>query len=158
MPFTPAGPGAEALFTSTMSTIACPVGEEAKSRALAGLTTYRYEYAGNFTNISPLPWFGAYHSSELPLLFGTHSQYGSPSTQFEWDVSYAMQALWLSFVEDPVRGPVRPALDGVTGHPDRSETFFEWPAFEAGSGDLLLFAEDGKVTQVVDSGRIDGYC
>lgn len=152
VPFTPSGPGADALFNSTMSTIACPVAEEAKNRVLAGLTTYRYEYAGNFSNISPLPWFGAYHSSELPLLFGTHSQYGSPSTEFEWDVSYAMQALWLSFVEDPARGPVRLA------NPHKSEAFFEWPAFETGSEDLLLFAEDGKIMQVVGSGRIDGYC
>ncbi|BCS20354.1 uncharacterized protein APUU_20786A [Aspergillus puulaauensis] len=157
VPFTPTGPGDEALFNSTMSTIACPVAEEAKNRDLAGLTTYRYEYAGNFSNISPLPWFGAYHSSELPLLFGTHSQYGGPSTRFEWDVSYAMQALWLSFVEDPARGPVRLALDGVKANPDKS-VVFEWPAFEAGSEDLLLFADDGKIIQVVDSGRIDDYC
>lgn len=68
-----------------------------------------------------------------------------------------MQALWLSFVEDPARGPVRLALDGVRSNPDKS-VVFEWPAFEAGSEELLLFAEGGNIMQVVGSGRIDDYC
>lgn len=124
---------------------------------MAGLATYRYQYAGNFSNVSPLPWFGAYHSAELPLVFGTHYQYGGPSTQFEWDVSYAMEALWLSFVENPTRGPVRLALDGVAGNPN-NESYFAWPAFEQGSDDMLLIAEDGVLMQLVSSARIDDYC
>lgn len=33
-----------------------------RKRAEYGLTTYRYEYAGNFSNIAPRPWIGASHS------------------------------------------------------------------------------------------------
>lgn len=36
-----------------------------RNRLLAGLTTYRYEYAGNFSNVSPLSWMGAYHSCQF---------------------------------------------------------------------------------------------
>lgn len=62
---------------------------------MAGLPTYRYQYAGNFSNISPVSWFGAYHSSELPLLFGTHDQvFDGPSTAFEYNVSHAMQGMF----------------------------------------------------------------
>ncbi|GAQ39481.1 hypothetical protein AtubIFM55763_000063 [Aspergillus tubingensis] len=155
--FTPAGPSKSTLFEITESIIACPVAEEVKNRNLANLTTYRYQYAGNFTNISPLPWFGAYHSAELPILFGTHYEYGGPSTQYEWDVSYAMQALWLSFVEDPSRGPVRFAVGNAPANPNNG-SYFAWPAFVQGSDDLLVFAEGGKVMQLVGAGRIDDYC
>lgn len=141
----------------TESIIACPVSAEVKNRNSANLTTYRYQYAGNFSNISPLPWFGAYHSSELPLLFGSHYEYGGPSPQFEWDVSYAMQALWLSFVENPTRGPVRLALGGVSANPNNS-SYFAWPAFEQGSSNMLLFAENQTVMQLVSSARIDDSC
>lgn len=32
------------------------------NRLLAGVPTYRYLYSGNFSNVSPLPWMGAFHS------------------------------------------------------------------------------------------------
>ncbi|KAL3471482.1 Alpha/Beta hydrolase protein [Aspergillus californicus] len=153
--FTPNGPGQDALSTATQI-ISCPVAEEANNRILGGLPTYRYEYAGNFTNISPLPWFGAYHSSELPLLFGTHSEYGSASTKFEWDVSHAMQALWLSFAEDPTRGPVRLALGEGAKSPTNSG-YFAWPPFDEAS-DMLLIAESNKLFQLVSSDGIDTSC
>ncbi|RAK98860.1 carboxylesterase [Aspergillus ibericus CBS 121593] len=155
--FTPNGPGEATLFNLTESIIACPVAEEVKNRNLGGLTTYRYQYAGNFSNISPLSWFGAYHSSELPLLFGTHYEYGGPSTQYEWDVSYAMEALWLSFAEDPSRGPVRLAIGDAAPNPNNS-SYFSWPAFEQGSSNMLLFAEGDTLMQLVGSERIDDYC
>ncbi|RAO67053.1 uncharacterized protein BHQ10_003065 [Talaromyces amestolkiae] len=155
--FTPNGPGATTLFSLTESIIACPVAAEVKNRNLANLTTYRYQYAGNFSNISPLPWFGAYHSSELPMVFGTHYEYRDASTQFQWDVSYAMQALWLSFAEDPSRGPARLALDGVAANPNNS-SYFAWPTFQQGSSNMLLFAENQTVMQLTTSARIDDYC
>ncbi|RAL12687.1 carboxylesterase [Aspergillus homomorphus CBS 101889] len=155
--FTPNGPGAATLFKLTESIIACPVAHEVKNRNLAGLPTYRYQYAGNFTNISPLPWFGAYHSSELPILFGTHNQYGGPSTQFEWEVSYAMEALWLSFAEDPSRGPVRLTVESAALNPNNS-SYFAWPEFQQGSSNLVVFAENDVLMQLVTSDRIDDHC
>lgn len=51
-----------------------------------------------------------------------------------------MEALWLSFAEDPSRGPVRLAIgDGVAENPTNS-SFFAWPQFQQGSSDMLLFA------------------
>jgi hypothetical protein len=80
---------------------------------MIGLPTYRYQYAGNFSNISPVDWMGAYHSckiliysyynseyadknpAELPLIFGTHYEYREASTPFEYEVSHAMEGLCL---------------------------------------------------------------
>jgi carboxylesterase type B len=154
--FTSNGPGAAALASAT-KIISCPVGKETKNRNLGDLPTYRYQYAGNFSNISPLPWFGAYHSSELPLLFGTHDEYRSRSTKFEWEVSYAMEALWLSFAEDPTRGPARVAVGDALANPNQ-KNYFSWPEFKQGGEDMLLFAKDNDLMQLVSSDSIDDGC
>jgi acetylcholinesterase len=80
----------------------CRQSEDLKMRANAGLTSYFYQYRGNFTNIHPT--LGAFHSSELPLVFGTHGIINSPSTPFEKETSEKMQDLWLAFLKDPEKG------------------------------------------------------
>lgn len=35
-----------------------------RMRLQNNIPTYRYIYHGNYTNISPVPWLGAYHGSE----------------------------------------------------------------------------------------------
>jgi hypothetical protein len=62
-----------------------------RARTAAGLTTYRYLFAGNFSNITPRYWLGAMHSSELPLVFGTHFEFNGNSTELEYETSYAME-------------------------------------------------------------------
>ncbi|KAF2706438.1 acetylcholinesterase [Pleomassaria siparia CBS 279.74] len=82
----------------------CPSFKTVKLRAAANISTYRYLYAGNFSNISPRPWMGAYHQSELPLLFGTHGNYRGSSTKYENAVSVAMQDAWRAFADNPQDG------------------------------------------------------
>ena len=110
--------------------------------------TYRYWYAGNFSNIAPLPWLGAFHSSktnfflpfdsanktpgELPMIFGTHPNYRGNSTPFEYAVSETMQDLWLHFAED-------------------SAAFSQyWPAWDPESQPIVVFGADAKPSQVLD--------
>lgn len=66
--------------------------------------TFQYQYRGDFSNISPLPELGAYHSSELPLLFGTYGNVNGPSTAFEAETSVVMQDFYLAFASDPYDG------------------------------------------------------
>lgn len=68
-----------------------------------------------------------------------------------------MEALWLSFAEDPSRGPVRLAVGNAAANPNNG-SYFAWPAFEQGSDNLLVFAEGEKMMQLVGAGRIDDYC
>ncbi|KAH8694081.1 para-nitrobenzyl esterase [Talaromyces proteolyticus] len=82
----------------------CPIIKTINYRRQAGALTYRWYYEGNFTNISPQPWMGAYHFSELPLLAGTHSLYRSNSTAYEYAVSHEMQSLWRAFAANPKNG------------------------------------------------------
>ncbi|KAI0020882.1 Alpha/Beta hydrolase protein [Xylariomycetidae sp. FL0641] len=126
------------------SVIVCPTVEEINRRVDNGLATYRYLYSGNFSNVTPLPWIGATHSSELPLIFGTHAQYRHNSTPFEWDVSHAMEGLWLAFAENVNKAP--------------SYGAFTWPRYEARNGKLASFALNGTAVQLGSPAEMDALC
>lgn len=135
-------PDQSAAEQVTLSTFLCPAVDSAQLRKQAGLKTYRYYYEGNFTDISPRYWMGAYHSSELPLVFGTRGQFRGPATAFEEEVSKAMQDLWVAFAQNP-------------------ETATGW--VEAGdTGEVTVFAKgspaDGTAVTTVAAGDIDGGC
>ncbi|KAF4336107.1 triacylglycerol lipase V precursor [Fusarium beomiforme] len=121
----------------------CTTLKEIRLRSQAGAKTYQYLYAGNFTNISPLPWLGAYHTAELPLIFGTHDIEG-PSTKFERRVSERMQNLYFRFASDPAHGLANAG----------------WPAARAQSGrsKLVEWAGNGKVEQIVNAKRLIDEC
>lgn len=88
-------------------------------------------YAGNFSNISPRFWLGAYHGSEQPLLFGTHGNYRGASTAYEIAVSEAMQDAYRAFINDP-----RSGLENQ-----------DWPAFTEASDVVRWFASNGTVAR-----------
>ncbi|KAH6889353.1 Alpha/Beta hydrolase protein [Thelonectria olida] len=135
----------ETQWNIGLNAIVCPVVKEIHNRLKYGYETYRYHYSGNFSNISPLPWIGATHSAELPLLFGTHYEYRGNSTEFEWEVSYGMEALWLSYASNPRKDP----SDGQGTR---------WPRYREGKDTLAVFAEDDKWVQFVSESVDDGYC
>lgn len=121
----------------------CPATKTTYERLAANRTTHRFFYAGNFTNISPKPWMGAYHGSELPLLFGTHNLNGN-STAFEDAVSQTMQDAYVAFASDPENG--------------LTEANVEWPAYEGMGGQVRAYAEDGVVTQMRPLTDIEDKC
>ncbi|KAM5350441.1 hypothetical protein ACJ41O_006946 [Fusarium nematophilum] len=104
----------------------CTTLREIRLRSEAGATTYQYLYAGNFTNISPLPWLGAYHSAELPLVFGSYGSEG-PSTGFERRVSERMQDLYLGFAADPEEGLKKAEWPRAVAQLDKSK-IVKWAA------------------------------
>lgn len=119
----------------------CPETKSTYERLTANRTTYRFIYSGNFTNVSPKPWIGAYHGSELPMIFGTHPLNGE-STPFEIEVSEAMQDAYVAFARDPETG-----LEEV-----------EWPAYESAFGQVREFAADGVVASMVALTEIEDGC
>ncbi|KAF4464148.1 triacylglycerol lipase v precursor [Fusarium albosuccineum] len=121
----------------------CATLREVRLRSEAGATTYQYLYAGNFTNISPLPWLGAYHTAELPLVFGTYGSEG-PSTNFERRVSERMQDLYLKFALDPAEGLKKAGLPQATAQLDKSK--------------LVEWAADHKVEQVISAKGLVKEC
>ncbi|KAE9368170.1 alpha/beta-hydrolase [Stipitochalara longipes BDJ] len=88
----------------TNSTFLCTAAASSKLRQGLSRTTYRYRYDGNFSNISPGIFTGAYHGSELPLIFGTAGEYHGGSTDYEGLVGRTLQDFWLAFAKDPKDG------------------------------------------------------
>lgn len=68
-----AGPRQVAANMTTTSRFICPAHNTSELRVKSGSVTYRYQYAGTFTNISPRGWMGAYHESDLPMVMGTYN-------------------------------------------------------------------------------------
>ncbi|KAL4948838.1 alpha/beta-hydrolase [Aspergillus filifer] len=79
----------------------CTNYKESVLRYNAGLDTYRYFYGGNFTNISPVSWLGAFHWSDLLMIFGTYRKDAGPVSQLEIATSEKMQDAILAFLKDP---------------------------------------------------------
>lgn len=93
----------------------CPLVQEAYTRQLGQNFTvplYHYRYFGEWPNINPFPWLGAFHSAELPLVFGTYALKEPADSKFPYEAPTAeeaatskyMQAAWVAFAKDPANG------------------------------------------------------
>ncbi|KAI1749784.1 Alpha/Beta hydrolase protein [Xylaria castorea] len=116
----------------------CTTLEDIKLRAGIGATTYQFLYGGNFSDISPVPWLGAYHTSDLPMVFGTYGLEG-PFSAFEEQVSAKMQDLYLEFIKDPAEGLKRAGWPPATG--------------SLQDPNIMAFAIDGRLEQLVSANQ-----
>ncbi|KAJ7633583.1 Alpha/Beta hydrolase protein [Mycena polygramma] len=141
---TPHVPGVpfNATFVDDLAntTFLCTAAATARSRQAHGRTTFRYRYDGNFSNISPPEFPGAYHAAELPLLFGTAGKFHGASTAYEDLVGEKLQDLWLAFARDPEHG-----LESVG-----------WYSFAAGGA--VLLGEVDTALKVISVEELDGVC
>jgi len=103
---------------------------------------YRFLYSGNFSNISPLPFLGAYHESELPLLFGTDGNFRGPSTPLEKETSKVMQDRWLAFARNGVKG-----MEEVG-----------WPRYDASQDGMVEEFGAGQPVQEISVVKMDAEC
>jgi acetylcholinesterase len=139
--YNPSGPNLTAARIVTLDVFQCPADVTARNRYAAGAETFRYFYAGNFSNIAPRPWEGAYHSSELPLIFGTSGIARGASTAFEISLSEKMQDLYLAFASDPVNGL-------------KSQG---WPTYKPG-GNAIELGKDGVIVQQISISSLGAPC
>ncbi|MCJ1360149.1 MAG: hypothetical protein MMC33_010152 [Icmadophila ericetorum] len=92
----------------TDSTFTCPTSAFANTAAISGYDVWRYYFNASFPNTQLFPDGGAYHSSEVPIVFGTYPAAGE--TNQEVGLSKFMQSTWAKFAKDPSGGPGWPAL------------------------------------------------
>jgi carboxylesterase type B len=81
----------------------CPSAQIASLATDHGYEVWRYFYNASFANEAPFPAAGAYHSSEIPQVFGTYPRDGSSNDQAK--LSEYMQTAWAQFAKDPTHGP-----------------------------------------------------
>ncbi|RYP22994.1 hypothetical protein DL767_008919 [Monosporascus sp. MG133] len=142
-PYNPGGVNETLAWDQTLESFFCPAWKSATLRISHGVPVYRYLYSGNYTNISPKPWLGTWHSTELPLIFGTHPDYRGTSTQLEYETSFAMQDAWLSFAANTAR----PKLGAA-----------EWPLFTDPQGGTVASFGDAVAAGIGNVRDIEIQC
>ncbi|KAJ7683136.1 Alpha/Beta hydrolase protein [Mycena rosella] len=141
------GPYEPAVLALDLSVWVCRAATTTLLRNALRIPVFRYQNAGVYPNLNPFEWLGAYHASDLPMVFGTYGLLTDlgQSTAFEAAVSTALQNHVLAFVKDPHAGPQS----------------VEWQPMNASAprgGTLLRFGAGGKVVQNVDGVEVDGPC
>lgn len=138
------GPNATLALGTTLEAFLCPAAMSSMLRSQHNATTptYRYLFSGNFSNVSPLFWMGAYHASDLAFMFGTHQDLQSPgtgagSTSEEFAVSEAMQNVVLDMARN----------SGYTNL---------WPTYQQGI--IVNFGNGSTVQKSVNVSSVDGVC
>ncbi|KAI0121034.1 Alpha/Beta hydrolase protein [Xylariales sp. AK1849] len=142
VPYDPNGVNLTLAFEATLEYFFCPAWKSATTRIAAGAQVFRYEYSGNFSNISPKSWMGSWHDSEIPLVFGTHSLYRGSSTALENETSIAMQDAWVSFVSGGQLGFVAQ----------------EWPSYTALAGGFVRDFGSGVAAQTANFEDWENLC
>ncbi|KAL4895225.1 Alpha/Beta hydrolase protein [Aspergillus ambiguus] len=90
----------------TLAGFTCPAAEAAKYRLQSNVPSWRYRYyGGNYSNTYIVPVGSAYHTSELPVLFGTApSVTGVEDSAYEAKAAAYMRNAWATFAKDPTAG------------------------------------------------------
>ncbi|KAH8697482.1 putative carboxylesterase [Talaromyces proteolyticus] len=94
------------------SLFTCPTSYRALAGQVNKVPTWRYRYFGNFPNMqlsTPSENQGAWHGSEIPMVFGTDMdiQDKVARTAEEEIMSTYMRKAWTTFAKDPVNGLVQ---------------------------------------------------
>lgn len=117
------------IFTANFAT--CPGDAAAAAKSAFNIPVWRTRYFGVWPNLNPLPWLGSYHSSDIPMVFGTSDLLG-PDTTAEDAVSRLMQGAWAAFARDPEKGL----------------TNYGWPVYSAEGETLIELARNGSATPI----------
>lgn len=124
----------------------------ANATASIGIPTWRYYFNASFYNTQAFPQLGAYHASEIPLVFRTYNK--ANTTTQEYALSSFMQGAWARFAKNPLAGPgwnavgtgqagsvlagaYNQAVDGLYYNNDGNVTVGDW--------DLGVLGDVGKV-------------
>ncbi|KAK5109786.1 hypothetical protein LTR62_006519 [Meristemomyces frigidus] len=130
----------------TESLSLCTGATSTSLRHSIGLPTFRYQYAGNWSNQDPLPWMGAFHSSDLVMLFGAYTDGEGPCCEpLEAETSKTMGEYILAFMKDPWNGP-------------QTKGWYPMDPTLPDGGTMLRFGANGKAVQNVTGFEVEAVC
>jgi carboxylesterase type B len=88
-----------------MGTFFCPSNLEAADRARRHSPVWRFQYNADWENTRLYPTSGAYHGSELNMIYGESAAItGIPESEPQLLLQGVMRRAWGAFVRDPRRG------------------------------------------------------
>lgn len=120
----------------------CPAGLRANASLAANNPTWRYRYFGEFPNTMISPQVGAWHASELQLLFNTLIP-TPPLTAKEVVIGNYFRGAWAAFAKDPQEGLVE----------------YGWPIYDPSQDTFVRTAYDNiTVPNLINPRRYDADC
>jgi acetylcholinesterase len=137
----------EVILAISRAGFVCPTYNSTVERNELHVPVFRYQHAGTYPNMNPFAWVGAYHGSDIPMVFGTYgvvTDLGN-TTAFQAEVSKKMQQHILAFATDPWKGPQKIGWKPMV-------------ASDVNGGKLVRFGAGSKAVQYVDGVQVDGVC
>jgi len=136
--------------TFLLSSFTCANAFVAKDRRAYGVPTYVFRYFGDWANLQLYnddllgEDSGAYHGSDLEMVFGNDKQVsGISPSKAEKRTTALMQHAWAVFAEDPVNGLTK----------------LGWPEYDADTPSLILLAyNNSPVAEFVSPSLYDSAC
>ncbi|CCO33566.1 Acetylcholinesterase Short=AChE [Rhizoctonia solani AG-1 IB] len=116
--------------------LVCPAAREAQLRVDAGLKTFRYRYTGIYPNLSPYPFLRTYHTSDVPMWFGsvnTIKGLKENTTAEQKKQSAYMQGALAAFTKDPEQGLIK----------------YGWPLYQGSKGKTLVHLDPRNSSELV---------
>lgn len=127
-----------------LESFTCPNDIEARARSAQGVPTWQYRYFGDWPNTRLYNSSGAYHGTELEMLFGNSGDVsGIAPSEAQEELTKVMQDAWVAFAEDPKRGLEK----------------YGWPRFDPSEDTLVrLGYENSPVPDFVRPSLYSGDC
>lgn len=135
--------------TENQNTFVCPAAARTARSASEGNPTWRYRWHGVFPNtrLGTKTNTGAYHDSEMAVLFRNVDQSLVRNTKEEKDIGRWMRGAWTAFAKNPKRGLLK--YGGRKG----------WPMYVEGEKTLARIGWENRTeTNLVDGKAFDHGC
>jgi cholinesterase len=134
--------------TFNAAVFTCPVADAAAARVKKGLLAFRYRFFGDWANTNLMPGSGAYHTAEIPMIFGTSEEAtSSPNEPKQTQISNFMQKVWTQFAKDP---------EALTKAPFNLPRYNAETAFTENT--LIGFGANNRTTQMLIPSGYDMFC
>lgn len=147
----------------------CSQARWANDTASIGIPAWRYYFNATFPNTRPWANLGVFHSSEIPIVFGTYSPINA--TVQEYALSQTIMSTWAKFAKNPLGGPGwNPIGSGTAGQMisgDYGETINGYliggnGSMTEGAWSLAVFGNRGDVMSsgftIIDQQEVDFRC
>lgn len=113
-----------------LQSFTCPIAYQANAREDHGVPAWVWRYFGDWENTRLYPTSGAYHGSDLEMIFGASGDVsGIPPVEDQEKLTAIMQRAWYEFSNDPWHG-----LTKEMG----------WPKYDESKDSLIVYGKDNS--------------
>ena len=112
-----------------LESFTCPVAYQASNRRKHGVPAWIWRYFGDWDNTRLYNTSGAYHGSDLHMIFGASADVsGLPTVNDQRSLTQVMQRAWAEFSNDPWKGLTK----------------MGWPEFDPGRDSLVVLGKENS--------------